>query len=321
MSIEVLRAGPLSSVQDLGRFGLRDIGVSVGGALDAHAARVANLLVNNPENTALLEWTLGGIRLRFCAEHVIAWCGGDFAVCIGEIAVPAGRAALVRPGEELKIGNTDRGCRAWLAISGGIDVPLVLGSRSTDLRAGFGGSDGRRLRDGDTLQLGVSTHEKAERVTNWGAPAEWALTAPRVPILRFVRGGDWSRFRDEAHTAFASETFVVTGDSDRMGARLDGSELSRGDSSELLSEAVAPGTVQVPPSGRPIVLLGDCQTIGGYPKIAHVITVDLVVAAQLRAGDRVTFQEVTMAEAHRWLRAREEDFQRFRIGLKLRAGR
>ena len=137
------------------------------------------------------------------------------------------------------------------------------------------------------------------------------------PTLRFVRGLDWDRFNPSTLQRLTSESFAVSPDSDRMGVRLDGPELKREDETDLISEAVAPGTIQVPPSGKPILLLGDCQTIGGYPKIAHVITVDLGVAAQLRAGDRVRFSEVSLQDAHRLLMERERDLERFRIGLSL----
>ena len=155
------------------------------------------------------------------------------------------------------------------------------------------------------------------RISEWSAPTPWAFPAHRDGFLRIVRGAHWDRFTPEAQTALITNSFVVTPDSDRMGARLDGPELDRIDATDLLSEAVAPGTLQVPPNGKPILLLGDCQTIGGYPKIAHVITVDLPVAAQLWPGDVVRFQEVSLAEAQELLREREENYARFRVGLSL----
>jgi antagonist of KipI len=339
MDLYVTRAGFLTSVQDLGRTGLREFGVSTSGALDSFALRVANLLVGNDEGAAGLEITLGGLQLRFDHDRIVAWCGGEFDVHAGSTLLPAGHTAFLRAGEELKFGSPKIGCRAWLAISGGVNAPMVLGSRSTDLRADFGGFEGRALRDGDQLSLGpgpgssafaearADRRTRATGISSWTAPHDWVSPAKRDPILRFVRGADWDRFnasmsavalaKAETVQGLTNETFTVSPDSDRMGVRLDGPQLRRGDNLELISEAVAPGTIQVPPSGKPILLLGDCQTIGGYPKIAHVITVDLGIAAQLRAGDHVRFSEVSLPDAHRRLLGRERELERFRIGLSL----
>jgi len=329
MALNIIRAGFLTSVQDLGRTGFRQFGVTTSGALDPFALRVANLLVGNDEGAAGLEITLGGLHLRFEDERIVAWCGGEFDVQIGSRALPAGHVAHLQAGDELKFGRAQIGCRCWLAISGGIDVPVVLGSRSTDLRANFGGLEGRTLRDGDVLLLarrpGSSAFAKATvdkpppatAISSWTAPHDWASPARRHPSLRFIRGVDWNRFNDVTIQRLTQHEFTVSPDSDRMGVRFDDSELKREDETDLISEAVAPGTIQVPPSGKPILLLGDCQTIGGYPKIAHVITVDLDIAAQLRAGDGVRFFEVSLQDAHRLLMERERDLERFRIGLSL----
>ena len=317
--LTIVRAGPMTTVQDLGRPGHRREGVSLGGALDRHAARVANLLVGNPETAGLLELTLGPAALRFHDSRAVAWCGGDFPVQIEGMEIPAGRAAFINADEDLALGPPRAGARAWLAVSGGIDVPLLLGSRATDLRAGFGGLEGRALRDGDELPLAdAASLGQRDRVAPWGAPTDWMQTATRRPLLRFVRGSEWSDFIPSARTAFLAESFVVSSKSDRMGARLAGVELLREQELERLSEAVAPGTIQVPNDGQPIILLGDCQTVGGYPKIAHVITVDLPRAAQLRPNDHVRFREVTLSEAHALLLERESDLDRFRVGIRLR---
>jgi antagonist of KipI len=321
MKATVLRAGVLTTVQDLGRTGYCQVGVSLGGALDAFALRVTNLLVGNEEAAAGLEITLGGLRLRFADERIVAWCGGEFDVRFGSTALPAGHAALVHAGEELKFNHPKTGCRCWLAIFGGIDVSTVLGSRSTDLRAGFGGFEGRALRDGDELPVGGqprSALTATKRISSWSAPDPWSQTAMANPVLKVIRGVDWNRFNPSTIQRFTNETFTVSADSDRMGVRLDGPELRGDNDVDLISEAVAPGTIQVPSSGKPILLLGDCQTIGGYPKIAHVITVDLGIAAQLRAGDHVRFSEVSLADAHRLLLEREHDFKCFKTGLSLR---
>jgi antagonist of KipI len=328
MSATILRSGILTTIQDLGRPGFRRFGVTLGGTVDSHAMRIANLVVGNEESDAGLEVTIGGLRLRFSDERCVAWCGGACAVKIGDVTLPAGRACFIGADEELSFGRAESGIRAWLAISGGVEVPLVLGSRSTDLRGGFGGLEGRALRLGDRLALGEKSPRAQEliarlrdaRVAGWGAPIEWALpgSAKGEQELRVIRGVDWERFSSAATESFLSQPFTISPDCDRMGARLEGSELQRCDEgTDLISEAVAPGTIQVPAGGQPILLLADCQTIGGYPKLSHVITVDLPLAAQLRPGERVRFREVPMAEAQRLLLQRERDLARFRVGLSL----
>src|SRR5882672_12095375 len=169
MNVFVTRAGFFSSVQDLGRAGFREFGVSMGGALDSFALRVANLLVGNEDGAAGLEITFGGLQLRFQDERIVAWCGGEFDVQIGSRALPAGHVVHSQAGDELKFGRAQIGCRCWLAISGGIDVPVVLGSRSTDLRANFGGLEGRALRDGEVVLLGPrpGSSPPATGISSW----------------------------------------------------------------------------------------------------------------------------------------------------------
>ncbi len=322
MTITVLSPGFLTTVQDDGRNGFRSAGVSSGGALDAHALHVANLVVGNEPSAAGVEITLGGLRCRFNDTRVIAWCGGRFEVRIGDTAVPAGRAVVVRAGDELTIDRPEIGCRAWLAISGGIDVPQVLASRSTDLRANFGGFGGRGLQSSDVLQLGPATPQQQDMhdaggAAEWSASAAWSSPARRNPVLRVMRGGEWLSFDAEVRAVLLRERYTVTAQADRMGVRLEGPALHYG-GPELVSEAVAAGAIQVPPSGHPIILLPDCQTIGGYPKLAHVITVDLPIAAQLRAGDGVRFELVRLAEAHQLLLDREKELAFFRAAIAMR---
>jgi len=324
MNATATRAGFLTSVQDLGRAGVREFGVSSGGALDPHALRVANLLAGNNDSSAGLEITFGGLRIRFADERIVVWCGGEFKARVGSTSLDAGHPALVHAGEEFSIESPALGCRAWLAISGGIDAPLVLGSRSADLRAGFGGVNGRPLRDSEEFPLDENPERakllirklRTEKIAHWKPAHAWSNTAQRAPTLRYIRGSDSDRFVESARELFSNENFSVSADSDRMGIRLDGPQLERTDDVDLLSEAVAPGTVQVPPNGKPILLLNDCQTIGGYPKIAHVITVDLPMASQLCPGDRVRFTEVSVRDAHALLREREQNLQQFRRGLE-----
>lgn len=326
MKVTVERAGFLNTVQDLGRVGAREHGVSIGGALDPFALRIANALVGNADGAAGIEITLGPFKLRFDDERVIAWIGDGFDVQLGKRKLPAGHAALVRPLDQLTISASKGPARAWLAISGGIEVPVVLGSRSTDLRSGFGGLNGRALQDRDSLRLGrrstttqkIARALRDRRIGDWTVQPEWLHNRSTHVLLRTLRGAEWSRFTAEAQTAFRRWTYSVARESDRMGIRLAGPSLKRSRDLEMLSEPVAPGTIQVPPDGKPILLLNDCQTIGGYPKIAHVISVDLSAAARLRPDDVVQFREVELEKAHALLVQREQDFERFRLGLKLR---
>ncbi len=300
--LRIARAGMLTTVQDLGRTGHRAAGVPSGGAMDAFALRVANLLVGNAEDAAALELTLIGPEIIFSRDTVIAVTGAEFP------GVPAWQPVTVKAGERLKLGPSVKGCRGYLAVAGGIKVEAVLGSRSTCLRAGFGGYDGRALHDGDVV--GVTPAERS-------VEAHWQIDGRILPeysaavMVRVLRGAQAEEF-DES---WLGVEFRVTPQSDRMGMRLTGPVLVRTNGEELLSSAVGPGTVQVPPDGQPIVLMADAQTIGGYPQLAHVIGVDLPLMAQLRPGDTVRFQTVSLDEAHQLVLAREYALALLREGL------
>jgi antagonist of KipI len=317
MTVSVISAGFQTTVQDCGRTGLRKFGVTPGGALDPISLRLVNLLVGNLECTAGLECVSGRLRLRFHDERILAWSGGEFEVRLGDKLVPVLHCARVSTDIEIL---PQRGGRAWLAISGGINVPEILGSRATDLRAHFGGWEGRALRDGNELPLGVESElcarvrdEIPDHVSDWSAPRFVA----RGKLLRIIRGKNWD---DNIGAKLLAQKFRIAMDSDRMGLRLEGEEIASANRRELVSEVVTPGTIQLPPSGAPVVLLQGCQTIGGYPKIAHVITVDLGYAAQLQPLDEVRFELIELEEARQLLRKREREIALFRAGLEARFG-
>ena len=300
--VAVNRAGMLTTVQDLGRRGHRAVGVPLSGAMDPFALRVANLLVGNAENTAGLEFTLLGPELIFARDTLVAVGGGDFG------ALPLWQPVVARAGEPLRFSGARRGCRGYLAVAGGFAIEPVLGSRSTFLRAGFGGWQGRALRDGDVLHA----PEFARRIAgHWHLDERILPAYSTAPTVRVVRGAQAGDFHGEL---FSSE-FKVSPQSDRMGVRLTGPAIVRGDNSELVSATVVPGTIQVPPDGQPIVLMADAQTIGGYPQVAHVISVDLPLIAQLRPGDTLRFRKVTLAEAHEAAHLRERVLGMLREGL------
>jgi antagonist of KipI len=302
MAITVVRAGMLTTVQDLGRRGHRAAGVPLGGAMDPMAARLTNLLVGNAEDAAVLEFTLLGPELEFAVEATIALGGGDFGVG------PLWQPLHVKAGDRVKFGAARAGCRGYLAVAGGFDVPLVLGGRGTYLRAGLGGFEGRALRDGDVLR---ATEVDRRPVGRWHIDERILPAYGGTPTVRVLPGAQAGEFG----VAWLEHAFTVSPKSDRMGVRLTGPMVERDNANDLVSSCVAPGTVQVPPDGQPIVLMADAQTIGGYPQLAHVISVDLPVIAQLRPGDTVRFASVTLDEAHRLMSAREHAMAMLREGL------
>jgi KipI family sensor histidine kinase inhibitor len=301
-AIEVVRAGMFTTVQDLGRTGHRADGVPLSGAADPFALRLANLLVGNPENAAGLECTLVGPELTFPFDTIVALCGAEF----GDL--PSWRPFAVTSGTTLRLGHARRGCRGYLAVAGGVDVPSSLGSRSTYVNAALGGMRGRALCDGDRVPVAPVQRRVRD---HWHVDERIFPKYSDAPVVRVVRGAQAGEFQEE----WLSRTFKVRAQSDRMGVRLAGEPLRREDGGDLVSTPVVPGTVQVPPDGQPIVLLADAQTIGGYPQLAHVIAVDLPTVAQLRPGDALRFREVTLTEACELSRAQERAIALLREGL------
>ena len=301
-AFEIMRPGVFTTVQDLGRPGHRAQGVALGGAADPFALRLANLLVGNAEDAAGIEFTLTGPEIVFHRAALIALGGAEIE------GVPAWRPFAVRAGATLNLGALRRGARGYLAIAGGIDVAPVLGSRGTLVRGGFGGLAGRALRGGDRLPV---PEVRRDPGGHWQIDPRMLPELAQPAVLRVVAGEQAGEFE----AGWMAHEFKATAQSDRMGVRLSGAALRRNTSRERLSAPVAPGTVQVPPDGQPIVLLADAQTIGGYPRVAHVIAVDLPRAAQLRPGDAVRFTAVSLAEARRLAHAQERALIVLRAGL------
>jgi antagonist of KipI len=330
MSLHILRPGLLTTVQDLGRTGYQQDGVVVSGAMDATALRVANLLVGNDEHAAGLEITVLGPRIRFGADHLVALTGADCAPTLNGEPVGQNRAVWVAAGAELALGAARAGCRAYLAVAGGVAVPPVLGSRSTYLRAGFGGLAGRALQTGDELSVGTPStsstrlaHRLAHPAAGWAqarfTPGPDLCPVPRpAPVVRALRGPEYAWFAAGSQRAFWREPFTISPAADRMGYRLQGPPLARHNDAELLSSAVAFGTVQVPAGGQPIVLMADHQTTGGYPRLAQVISADFSVLAQARPGQALHFWEVSLAQAQALYLAQERRLQALARGLTLR---
>lgn len=309
--IEVLHPGLQTQLQDSGRWGWQADGVPVGGAMDGWSHRVANLLAGNAGDEATLEILLQGPRLRFERDACMALVGAELPLTLDGQPVPAGRRLRVPAGAELACGRASAGLRAYLAVQGGFDVPVVLGSRSTYVRGGFGGWQGRALQAGDRLPLGPNPSEPL----SVGALADTTPTLPdrgQIEPVLVVPGEHWDAFPAAVRAAFVATAWRVGPQSDRMGYRLQGPALGAPALGELLSEGVSFGTVQVPPDGQPIVLMAERQSTGGYPKIAHVASVDLPLLAQMAPGQALRFELITTDRAQALLEDRERTLARLR---------
>lgn len=304
----VRNPGPMTTVQDLGRLAFLDRGVPLSGALDPFAGRVANLLVGNPEEAAVLEITVMGPTLEVLTPADIALTGADMGMTINRAPVRAWRTVRVNPGEVIRIPRAVNGCRAYLAVTGGIDVPLMMGSRSTFVRAKIGGVEGRGLIKGDILHRGAGSLLSRPREF----PNEWIPQYAREIALRAVPGPQDDAFR-EGIDAFFGASYEVTQQADRMGCRLRGAAVHRdaGSPESIVTEPTMPGNVQVPADGQPIILLVE-QTSGGYAKIATVITSDLPKVAQAIPGNTVRFERVTLENAHRLYQEQQKKLQQIR---------
>ncbi len=307
----VTNGGLLTLVQDQGRWGRQHWGVSPGGAMGVIAARVANMLVGNPPESPLLECTLAGPRLDWLASVRVAVVGGEVE------GVPMGRPFEVVAGESLDLSRLARGARCYLAVRGGLAAEEVLGGRGTHLQLGCGGQQGRPLAMGDLLLAGAEPErEPGPPSGHWFASGEWIVPSHPSGGLRVVRGPQWEWFSQEMRERLLSEIYRVSARSDRMGLRLEGVPLARCRPDELPSEPVVTGAIQVPHDGKPIVLGADRQTIGGYPVVACVASVDWDRLAQLRPGDEVRFVEISQGEAERLLAVRQLGLARLAEGLR-----
>jgi len=314
MSIRVVRAGLLTTVQDLGRYGLQHLGIVPGGAMDPVAHTIANALVGNPAEAATLECTLFGPTLLLEVDALVALYGAAFDAKAGGQPLPHNRPLLIKAGTTLTTGAASRGARAYLAIAGGFQVPEVLGSRSTYLPAEFGGLSGRALKAGDLLpvaadlaRMSASRFERlarrraevdgdAVRSVRWFAPA-LTLPADNGMTVRALEGRHHAQFDGASRAAFFSHSWKIAAASNRMGYRLEGPRLARTGMVDILSEPTCQGTVQVPNDGAPIVLMADHQTTGGYPKIAEIAGADIPGLAQLAPGRSVRFVQCRVDEA------------------------
>lgn len=287
--LKIIRAGIHTSVQDGGRFGLRQSGISSCGALDTPALRIANLLVGNDPDDAALEITLGQCEVEFTRSGWFALTGAGCSAMLDDHAVWTGWRLPVKAGQRLKLALPRRGMRSYLAVAGGFAIPRVMDSYSTDLKAGIGGMEGRLLKAGDVIALRQSSAEFHEP-----RGVKQLLFGNR---LRALPGPEYHEFSPAAQEMFWRTSWHLSPDSNRMGYRLQGQRLERTTDREMLSHGLLPGVIQVPHNGQPIVLMNDAQTTGGYPRIASVIEADLWHLAQIRPGEAIHFIRCSHDEA------------------------
>ncbi|MBO8169123.1 MAG: biotin-dependent carboxyltransferase [Thermoanaerobacteraceae bacterium] len=308
MGIMVHNPGLLTTVQDAGRFGYQHIGMPTAGVMDFFAYQAANRLVGNSSGEAVLECTLVGPTLEFTEDALVAVTGGDLSPQLDGMPLPMWESCLVSRGSKLSFQGVRSGARAYIAVAGGIDVPLVMGSRSTYLRGKLGGLEGRKLRQGDYLPVGKTD----------GRPSLLRVKPDCIPdysreTVRVVLGPQDDYFTSEGIKTFLNETYEVTKNSDRMGYRLTGPTIEHGKGADIISDGIPLGGIQVPGHGEPIIMMVDRQTTGGYPKIATVITPDISLVAQKNPGDRIKFAQVTLEEAQEiyrsWMERLDEAYE------------
>ena len=291
---QTLKPGLFTTVQDIGRHGYLKYGVPISGAMDQFSLIIANLLVANNENAAILETTLIGPEFQALAEVQLAITGGNCTPKINNHTAPMWQTLTMREGDVLSFGKMESGCRAYIAIRGGIDVPLVLGSRSTYARGGFGGNCGRQLKTGDTL----SGFDTKPLLNKYRLPEELIPRFSSHFKANVVLGPQAEMFTEKGIETFLSNQYRVTLEADRMGYRLEGSTIGHRGKADIVSDALLPGAIQVPKNGKPILIMKDAQTTGGYPKIAVVVASDLSSLGQAKPDDRIEFSKTTISQAH-----------------------
>lgn len=324
LKASVLNPGMLTTVQDLGRPGYQAFGIPVGGAMDRPAVRIANLLVGNPENAAALEITLLGLSIQFTSRTLVSIGGADLSARIDGGVCPPWRAFFVEAGATLDFAGSGSGCRAYLAVAGGWDVPVVLGGRGTLLRSNLDGLAGRALRAGDVIPIGapsklaqaVAASVGGSRTEGIAVPAEHQPRYSSSPTVRVVPAAHAGALPPSVQERFFGAEFRVSPQSDRVGYRLGGPPIEDLPVTEVVSAPVTFGTIQVPPDGQPIVLMADRQTTGGYARLGEVVSSDLPLLAQLRPGDNLRFRPSSIHEAEQLSLAAEQRIQGIRQAVQ-----
>lgn len=294
MGIEILQSGLYTSVQDFGRIGYQDAGFSVCGAMDKKSLSIGNLLVDNQEDEAGLEITLIGPKIKFTEENFISITGGDLNPKINGEKVSMYKALLVKKDDILSFEDAQTGARSYIAFCGGLKIDKVMGSKSTNVKCSLGGYKGRTLKDGDFIEF-FSPRVYLENYLS--RKLDFKLEEEKEIVLRVILGPQDDAFTENGIHTFLNEKYEVTKEFDRMGCRLDGPIIEHKTSADIISDGIVLGSIQVPSHGKPIIMLSDRQTTGGYTKIATVISVDIGKLAQRKTGDKIRFEEISLEKA------------------------
>ncbi|MBM7570274.1 biotin-dependent carboxyltransferase family protein [Aquibacillus albus] len=316
MGLRIIEEGFITTIQDLGRYGYQSFGFSVNGVMDNWAMRLANIALNNHETEAVLEMSFLGPSIEFEEDMIICLSGADMSPSINEKPVTNGKPLTVNQGDTLQLRTAKTGIHCYLAVKGGLKIPEVLHSKSTDMKVELGGFQGRKLQTGDVIPI----HQPMKsRPFNWYLSKKLFSYLDQNPtVIHFIEGKQYDWFTEESKQTFENELFQLSTQSDRMGYRLTGPSLHFKKQQELITEGVSFGTIQVPSSGHPIVLMADRQPTGGYPKIGQVIQADLPLFSQLRPSKAFTFKKCSLSDAYRRLLATETELNQIRSATKLR---
>jgi biotin-dependent carboxylase-like uncharacterized protein len=303
---EILQPGMLTTVQDLGRLGYQRLGVPAAGAMDQFAIKMGNRLLSNNDNDAALEATFMGPSIKAISDTIIAITGGDLSPTLNGKILPMWESISLKEGDTISFEGPRAGIRTYICIAGGIDVPLIMESRSTYLRSNIGGYLGRSLQQGDILSSSTPNKEvvKGRKVSTYIVPSYGGDVT-----LRVVLGPQDSEFTEDGINTFLTSKYVVTSQMDRMGIRLEGTEITHREKADIISDGIMFGSIQIPGNGQPIIMMADRQTTGGYTKIATIISIDIPKISQAQPGDKIQFDKVTVENAQNLLKEFEETIQ------------
>lgn len=316
MGIKFANGGFLTTIQDAGRTGYQESGVPVTGVMDTRSFKLANILVGNDETEAVLEVTLMGPMVEFTSDNVIAVTGGNLGPKINGKDIPMYQAVEVKKGDNLSFMGIKSGSRAYVAFAGGLDLPLIMGSRSTHLKSNLGGYEGRKLGAGDEIEFLVPKSHLPNMEKRKTEPEDFTFTSCE---LRVVMGPQDDCFTEKGIETFLGGDYALTNEADRMGLRFEGATVEHKDGGDIITDGISFGAIQIPSHGQPIIMMADHQTTGGYTKIAAVVSVDLPKAAQLKPGCKVRFKKVSIEEAQDLYVKELEKMAAIRTGIEKEA--